>query len=213
VTMYMQGKLDNHSEIGIGTNTIKFALNAKFITFSFLVNFTDKMDKTDGLRERGKQASGEATPALVADPVTTWRGPLLAGYVAPSAVEEEDSGAEEVVDEDEDAGEFPVLPPNPEDDKVLYSALLSFGAALLLAALLPLEGKSIALAGMAIFLLGCAVLIFSQGARGVLPVALGVGIACGSLGLLFGGILQEVLRFALLDLSGLRAFLHSLLRQ
>ena len=140
-------------------------------------------ENAGGLRQRG------------APPSAPWQGPLLAGLPAaaqpPAAAApgSDSEGAEE--DEDEGDGSFPSPPPNPDDDLVIRAAVASFFAAVLLAAAL---------------LLGAALLIFVHHARAI-SAALGVGIACGSLGLIFGGILQDVVRYALLDLSGLRAAL------
>ena len=157
-----------------------------------------------GLRQR----SSASQPQPAAAPAAGWKGPLLSGFPTPPAPLDE--GAAGAAEEDSDEGEYPDAPPlphNPEDDLLLLTCCASFAGALLLAAALPLEGKLVSLLGMGVFMLGAAVLIFSTHARGALPLALGVGVACGSLGLLFGGILQEVLRYALLDLTGLRALL------
>ena len=155
-------------------------------------------ENAGGLRQRG------------APPSAPWQGPLLAGLPAaaqpPAAAApgSDSEGAEE--DEDEGDSSFPSPPPNPDDDLVIRAAVASFFAAVLLAAALPVDGKQVGLAGMASLLLGAALLIFVHHARAI-SAALGVGIACGSLGLIFGGILQDVVRYALLDLSGLRAAL------
>ena len=141
-----------------------------------------------------------------------WQGPILAGLPAaaqpPAAATDSSESDSEGGGEDEDEGDgtFPTPPPNPEDDLVIRAAVASFFAAVLLAAALPADGKQVGLAGLASLLLGAALLIFVHHARAV-SAALGVGIACGSLGLIFGGILQDVVRYALLDLSGLRAAL------
>jgi hypothetical protein len=165
----------------------------------------------DGLRQRGgtTDAAGPRQRGAAAAPPSGWQGPALDGFPAarqPAPSAPPDKEAEEEAEEEEDeGGDIPEPPHSAEDDALFYTALAAFFAAIVLAAAAPLEGKAVSLAGLAAFLLGAAALIFSQGTRNALPLALGVSVACGALGLIFGGILQDVLRYAMLDLTGLRA--------
>jgi hypothetical protein len=145
-----------------------------------------------------------------------WEGPLLSGVVQQQGGELRESAArsgDNDDSDDSDVGDFPTAPHNAEDDRVIYSAALSFLGSLVVCIMLPFSGKLVSLLGFSLFLLGCVVVIFLPSSRGALPLELGVGFACGSLGLMVGGLLQEVLRYSLLEvgfLPAVRALLRAL---
>ena len=153
------------------------------------------------LRQRGSAAKpqGAAGTTTKEDaPPRQWEGPELAGFDEGDADAASDADADADADgaagSDSDA-EDPPYPVSAEDDRLVLVAVLVFFGAILLAAALPASGKAVSVAGMGLFLAGAAVLIFSSGARGALPLGVGVGVACVSLGLLFGGLLQETTRY------------------
>ena len=147
------------------------------------------------LRQRGSAAKPQgAADATKEDAAPRqWEGPELAGFDEDG--DASDAGADDAAGSDDSDAEDPPYPVSAEDDRLVLIAVLVFFGAILLAAALPASGKAVSLAGMGLFLSGAAILIFSSGARGALPLGVGVGVACVSLGLLFGGLLQETTRY------------------